>query len=139
MTDIRTRILKAEEALTHIEYFLKRNPDCPCDAVACALEGRIDTFLAAASEARDRSVTLDSPYFARLAMFAVWSVQLRELKERGNTKAREIFNYSDGVYAAFKSLGDWRKPRRRLSVEHRRRMRRAYGRMYREGHRIVRV
>jgi len=137
MTDIRTRILKAERALTYIEYFLKRNPDCPCDAVACVLKERIDTFLEAASEARDRSVTLDSPYYARLAVFAVWSAQLRELKEHGNTKAREVFCYSESVYAAFRSLGDWRKPRRRLSVAHRARLARARGKMYRRGH-IVR-
>jgi hypothetical protein len=128
-------MMRAERALTYIEYFLKRNPDCPCDAVALLLKGRIDTFLAAASEARDSSITLDSPYFARLAMFAVWSVQLRGLKDHGNTKAREIFHYSDSVYEAFKSLGDWRAPRRRLSVEHRIRLRRAYGKMYRAGHR----
>ena len=137
MSDIRTRMMRAETALTYIEYFLKRNPDCPCAIVALALKGRIDTFLAAASEARDESITLDSPYYARLAMFAWWSVHLRELKERGNTKAREVFCYSETVYAAFRSLGDWRKPRTRLSVEHRARLRRAYGRMYREGH-IVR-
>ena len=137
MTDIRTRILKAERALTYIEYFLKRHPDWECDVVACALKERIDSFLEAASEARDRSVTLDSPYYARLAMFAVWSARLRDLKEHGNTKVREVFCYSESVYAAFRSLGDWRKPRRRLSVEHRARLRRAYGRMYRRGHHVA--
>jgi hypothetical protein len=132
-------MMRAERALTYIEYFLKRNPDCPCDfiyASGSALKGRIDTFLAAASEARDRSVTLDSPYYARLAVFAVWSAQLRGLKEHGNTKVREVFCYSESVYAAYRSLGDWRKPRHRLSVEHRARLRRAYGRMYREGHKL---
>ena len=49
MTDVRTRILRAEEAL---EYFLKRHPDWECDVIyasGSALKARIDSFLEAAS------------------------------------------------------------------------------------------
>jgi len=142
MSDSHTRMMRAEIALSYIEYFLKRNPDWECITLACALEKRIKTFLRVASEARDESVTLDSPYFARLAMFAWWSSRLNAIMDvvvgyrYHMVKVREVFHYDESVYEAFKSLGDWRKPRRRLSVAHRARLARARGKMYRAGHKV---